>query len=107
VFNPKKGERYATQKIPVGGVGFEFFCKPTARSRVIGPAVKKGNLKYEFYSMYVCMYVMLSYCKVDINQRNSVICHSAVGTVILPATGHIKKKKSRRREIGVQYCRRN
>jgi hypothetical protein len=44
VFNPKKGERYATQKIPAGGVGFEFFVNRPRDLELLDPQSKKGTL---------------------------------------------------------------
>jgi hypothetical protein len=44
VVNSKKGERYATQKIPAGGAGFEFFVNRPRDLELLDPQSKQGTL---------------------------------------------------------------
>jgi hypothetical protein len=44
VVNSKKGERYATQKIPAGGLGFEFFVNRPRDLELLDPQSKQGTL---------------------------------------------------------------
>jgi hypothetical protein len=44
VVNSKKGERYATQKIPAGGVGFEFFVNRPRDLELLDPQSKQETL---------------------------------------------------------------